>query len=803
MSRGWRVLANSVVFFLLLAFILLVFLYRFLTESLTPMDGALHFSAVDKPVHVYRDSVGVPHIFAESEADLFRAAGYVIAQDRLWQMDFFRRLACGKLSEVLGSKAVELDKFARVIGFARIARDIEAKLSPQSSAVLQAYADGINAFIAQNGSTLPIEFALLGYEPEPWQVSDSIAFTRFMAWKLSFSWYVDLTLHELVRKFGAKKAAEVFPDFPGTGPFILSQDDSLLPSISTFVQAGMGMLDLLGSRGGRLGSNSWVVSGDRTSSGKPLLANDPHLELMTPSLWYEMHLSGGEIDAAGVSLPGVPGVVIGHNQRIAWGLTNGMVDDVDFYLERISPDSLARYWDGREWQDFKVVEEEIEVKDGPTVLLQVKSTGNGPVVSDLHPVVGDSGRVVSMRWVGQTPSDELSANLGIMQAQNWQDFVTALRDFKVPAQNFLFASDAGDIGYHLAGSVPVRHKATGILPHAGWKRQGRWLSEVPFDRLPNALNPKNGYLATANNKIVDDHYPYYISNLWEPPSRAERIHRLLGAGESFSVQDFKEMQLNVQSALAQEIMQVIHQTAAHKLDDPASRDWVSLFKLMREWDGTESPESVAPAIFHAFFVAATENTLKDEMGEELFNIYIRTGNVPFRVMVTLLSGSDSVWFDDISTAAVESKEDIVLRSLTDAGNILQKLVGDNISDWRWGKVHTLTMKHPLGRHESLAFLLNLGPYSVGGSTGTINSAEYRLAHPFDVVVGPSTRQIFDLSQPERSLSIITSGQSGQRMSEHYSDQTDDWLSGNYHTVHTNRELLAETAANHLTLVPQK
>ena len=362
MSRGWKIFTNSAAFVFLILLFLLFFLYRFLTESLTSTDGTAQLETLEQKVEIYRDSVGVPHIFAESKADLFRAAGYVVAQDRLWQMDFFRRVAAGRLSEVMGTATIEYDKFMRMCGFVRIAHEIERTLSPESRLILQAYADGINSFVAAHRGELPIEFALLGYEPGPWQIKDSLAFTRFMAWKLSFSWYVDLTLHELVAKVGSSKASEVFPDFPENGPFILSNSSDLKPAWQAFRQSGLNILEFLGSNGGRLGSNSWVVSGAKTTSGKPLLANDPHLELSTPSIWYEMHLSGGGLDAAGVTFPGVPGIVIGHNQHIAWGLTNGMVDDMDFYFERVSPDSANRYWDGKSWLVFEEVEEEIRIK---------------------------------------------------------------------------------------------------------------------------------------------------------------------------------------------------------------------------------------------------------------------------------------------------------------------------------------------------------------------------------------------------------------------------------------------------------
>lgn len=800
MARRWGVVSKVLIFVFFVSIAIIFLGYRLITSSLPQTSGIIEVAGLSVGVDVYRDSFGVPHIFAQNERDLFFAAGYVTAQDRLWQMDFNRRAAAGRLSEIFGEATIEHDKFLRLWGFRRIADEIARILSPESRAALTAYAAGVNAFIETHQGRLPIEFSLLGYKPEAWQIEDSIAFTRLMAWKLSFSWYVDLMLQELVEKVGVHKAREVFPDFPKEAPLIV-QDRDLWSQTRGLLDAGMQVREFFGIGSGSVGSNSWVVSGEKTDCGKPILANDPHLELRAPSVWYEIHLSGGDIDVAGVSLPGVPGVVIGHNRDIAWGLTNGMVDDVDFYVERINPDNRNQYWDGRDWLDFEVIEEDIRVKDQARVKLQIKFSRNGQIVSDLHPVSRGRNKVVAMRWVGSTPSDELAAYMNLLKAGNWDEFTAALRGFKVPAQNFLFASQSGDIGYYLGGSIPIRRNATGILPHQGWLSAGQWTGEVPFEERPHVFNPASGYIATANNKIVSDRYPYYISNLWEPSGRIARIHEMLSAPAVFSVDNFKRMQLDVESVVAKSLLPIILQHVEAKLDSNEKSELGTLYRLIKDWNGVETPDRIEPAIFHAFLIKFAENTIRDEMGDELYQHYIRTNNVPFRVVTALLRKEHSVWFDDISTEKVESKTDIVVESLLDAGRLLRQMAGESIADWRWGEIHQLTMAHPLGVQKPLDFFLNIGPMQRGGSTMTINSAEYRFRAPFTSDVGPSTRQIVDLCDTAHAWSVITTGASGQRMSKHYKDQTPLWVAGDYHPMMMERAEVIKDASEHLVLSP--
>ena len=802
MAKGWRIFLSISAFFFIIILTISILSYRLLNKALPKTDGSLVLNILNQPVEVYRDEYGVPHIFAANESDLFRAAGFVTAQDRLWQMDLNRRVAKGELSEIFGEAAVEHDKFVRIWGFSRTAEKIVEILSPESREALKAYAEGVNAFIESYPEQLPIEFSLLKYKPEKWKIEDSIAFVRLMGWKLSFSWYTDLVLQELVAKLGEKKAREVFPDFPKDGPFILpSSTRPFWTQTQNFINSGMQVQAFLGFGSTHLGSNSWVVAGEKSACGKPLLANDPHLELRAPSVWYEMHLSGGEINVAGVSFPGVPGIVIGHNEHIAWGLTNGMIDDVDFYLEKINPDSTSQYLNGSRWENLESVIEQIIIKDAEPESLQIQFSRNGPIISEIHPMLESRDEAVALRWVGHEPSDELLAYLKIQKSKNWEEFTDALVYYKVPAQNFVFAAANGDIGYHLAGRIPLRNRTNGVLPHEGWKTRGQWLGQVPFEKLPNVLNPPENYIVTANNKMVDNRYPYYLSNLWEPSSRAARIHQLLSEKDKFSLDDFKLMQTDLVSFHAQNILPVVVKTMETAIDSNSSEDLKTIYNLMKDWDGRESPKSVATSIFHAFFLRLTENTLKDEMGDQLFENYIRFGNVPNRVMAALLKKGSSEWFDDVNTPEVENMEDIMRRSLLDAGMQLKNLAGNIISNWAWGEIHTLTMRHPLGRENLLDIIFNIGPFPRGGSTMTLNNSEYQFDSPFEATLGASTRQLVDLCDLNHTLSVITTGQSGQRMSKHYKDQTPLWLEGRYRSMIMGRGEITERAQEHLTLTP--
>ncbi len=754
--------------------------YRLVIRSLPKESGEVTVSALDEPVTVYRDPYGVPHVFAQSESDLFRAAGYLCAQDRLWQMELSRRAAWGRLSEIFGNASLKADKALRIWGFGRIAKQTVPLLSPESRLILEAYAEGVNSYLEKNGNHLPIEFALLGYRPEPWRIEDTLALTRLMAWRLSFSWHVEPALGRLVDKLGAAMVADIVPGFPREGPMILERYSSKVWQRSeAFLAASERAQELIGWPPAPMVSNSWVVSGERSVTGKPLLANDPHLELGVPPLFYEMHLHGGRFDVAGVVIPGIPAVMIGHNRAIAWGLTNGMLDDVDFFLEVVNPENGQQYRTPDGWRDFQTVREIIAVKDSADVVLDVRYTRHGPVVSDIQPLASRGDTLLAMQWTGQQASDDLRAFAGINTASNWQEFSRSVRRVRAPALNFVYGDTAGNIGYILGGEVPLRRDNDGMLPDPGWTGQGDWIGKLPERRRPHVLNPRQGFLVTANNPFAPD-LPVYMSYLWESSGRAQRIRELLLSKEKHSLSDFARYQLDLVSPEMREVFPIFLRTL--EADPEVTRRYRGLLELCKSWDLQETSDSIPAALANVWFYQVVVNTLKDEMGDSLFQEYVQPNNIPIRVMLKLLQKPDSPWWDDVTTPARETQAEILRRSLQAALSYLRQQAGDNVSDWQWGKVHALTFRHPLAVRRPLDRLLNIGPYPLGGSATTIAKAEYPFTKPFAVMAGPVTRQLVDLGDIDQSLAVLSTGQSGQRFSRHYADQVPLWLSGRLHSM---------------------
>jgi penicillin amidase len=773
--------------------------YRLVTRSLPVETGELTVSALETPVTVYRDPYGVPHLFAQNESDLFRAAGYLCAQDRFWQMELGRRAASGRLSEIFGSVSIEADKFLRLWGFGRIAKQMVPTLSAQSRLILEAYAEGVNSYLEKNGNRLPVEFSLLGYKPEPWHIEDSLALIRLMGWRLSFSWHVEPAMARIVEKVGLRKAADIFPGFPSEGPMILQRYSSALGQAGrTLLAASHQAQDLLGWLHGPTASNSWVVSGRRSVTGKPLLANDPHLELSVPALFYEMHLKGGPFDVAGVVIPGIPGVVIGHNRAIAWGLTNGMIDDADFFFERVNPENPKQYLTPDGWRDFELRREVIAVKDSEDVVFDIRFSRHGPVVSDVHPLARDGDTLLVVQWTGQQVNDDLRAFIGVNTASNWEEFEEAVHRFVAPAQNFVYADTAGNIGYLLGGTVPLRRDNDGMLPDPGWTGEGDWIGRLPDRRKPHAFNPPQGYLVTANNPFAPD-MPVYMSYLWESTGRAQRIRELLTAKEKHSLEDFARYQLDRQSPEMRKIYPYLLETL--KADEEATSRYRGLYDLCQAWDLVESPESIPAAIVQVWFYQLIANTFKDEMADTLFQEYVQPNNIPIRVMLDLLDKPDSPWWDDVTTPERERQNDIFQRSLRATFEYLRSEFGDTVSDWRWGRVHTLTFRHPLAVRRPLDLLFNLGPYEIGGSATTVAKAEYQFIKPFAVSAGPVTRQLVDLGDINRSLAVLSTGQSGQKFSRHYGDQTPLWLEGRLHPMPMDSSLVAAQGWPVQTLLP--
>ncbi|HEX7065482.1 MAG TPA: penicillin acylase family protein, partial [Bacillales bacterium] len=525
--RSWKVVLIILVIIFLLIGAGLVYGYWTLQRNLPMTEGTLTLSGLREPVTVYRDKNGLPHIKAENMHDLFIAQGFVTAQARMFQMDLSRRQASGTLSEVVGEATVERDKLFRTLGLRRWAKNSLPVYSEHAQDVLQWYADGVNAYIehAEKNGTLPAEFRILGYKPDLWTPVDSLTIGKYMAYTLGGHWEGQAFRYYLVENFPEKKAMALFPSYPDDAPTILqairANPLDIEKSFASVVTPNPFN-----------GSNNWVVSGEKTASGKPYLANDPHLGLATPSIWYEANLITPDINVSGVIFAGVPGIIVGHNRHIAWGVTNVGPDVQDLYIEKRNPDNPNEFLYKGEWYKAKVISENIHVKGGKVIPFEVTITRHGPIVSEFahddHP-----DTALAMKWTALQPTTELQAVLKFMKAKNWDEFKEALTYFQVPAQNFVFASKDGTIAYRANGLIPIRKKGNSLLPVPGWTDKYEWTGFIPWGELPTVVNPKEGFIATANNKVTPDNYPYHISNVWAEPYRIERIRHVLASQDTF------------------------------------------------------------------------------------------------------------------------------------------------------------------------------------------------------------------------------------------------------------------------------
>ena len=760
---------------------LLFFFYHLITKSFPETSGSVTVPNIDADVSIYRDDYGVPHIFGNSDRDVYFAVGYVHAQDRLWQMELMRRAGQGRLAEVLGEPALKIDRMFRTLGLWRHAQKTLPTVEARTHLALQAYADGVNEFILTHKGKYPIEFDILNFQPEPWTVEHSLLISRLMAWELNYSRWVDIVLNQLVDRLGAAKAAEIFPVWPEGAPLIVPEElrgKKLGSAANQLLDADQTFKRLLGTAGLESGSNAWAISGSKSMTGKPILATDPHLMFSAPGRWYEVHVAGPDLDVAGATIAGVPFVVIGRNRSIAWGVTNAMLDDEDFYAEEVdSMQHPTRYRLNNVWRALETRVDTILVKDGPPVLLTVYQTHRGPVVNRMEPSAQYSRQLLSMRWVGHESSNEAQAFYLINRAGDWKEFLEGLRHFAVPAQNFVYADSAGNIGYHLGGRIPIRKTKTATLVFPGTTEEYDWRGFVPFEEMPQVLNPPEGFVAAANNRIVSETYPYYLSNLWEPEWRIERITEVLRAQPRFSVEEMQRLQQDVISPHAREVVPIILRAYQGRENEPP--DVQATLTYFRNWNYEMKATDVATTLFQSFLVRMVKNTFEDEMGPQLLALYDTLATLPLAAVTKLMKKGASPWFDNVLTPQLETMEDDIRESLGQALQDLKARCGGEIKEWRWGTVHQVEFPHVFSANSLLRPLFTVGPYQTGGSHSTVNKGDFPLSQPFVNFVGPSIRQIFDFSNRTNDWVVMPPGQSGQVYQKHYDDQMMLWTNGGF------------------------
>ncbi|MCE5252437.1 penicillin acylase family protein [bacterium] len=771
--------------------------YIFLRTTLPVIDGAVPVRGISGNVEVIRDTWGVPHIFAANSRDLYFSAGYVMAQDRLFQMDFLRRVGRGELSEILGEKLVPTDHVLRIFSAMWPEDRADSALTGEYRDIMEAYTEGVNAFIETHHNSLPVEFLLLGYRPEPWKITDGIYIHLYMANVLQTGWSGDINLLKLVTRVGPEMADEAMPPYSSDGPTIVPEGvrfggegaASLIPRWKLADIAPL-RFDFVG------GSNGWVLSGKKTTSGKPILCSDPHLALSTPSIWYEIHMKAEDFDVIGVSIPGFPVILTGNNRDIAWGPTNFMVDDVDYYIEKINPDNPRQYLFEGKWEDMKVVNAVINVKGKEPVTKEILITRHGPIVNDVKKGVKD---VLSMRWTMNDSLGGIQCFTGIMKARNWKEFTDAVRRYHGPTQNIHYADRLGNIGYYSSGRIPIRaQKGDGPFPLPGWDGLHEWQGYVPFEQNPHLYNPECGYIVTANNKTVPDDYPYYISRYFVSKYRAQRITDCILGKNRLSFEDNMIIQNDLYSIEASETTPVILQ--ALETDTNPDSDVKRAIVYLKTWDFVTDKNSVAACIFHAIQVKLFENIFRDEMGDDLFYDHnMRKG------FDTILANENSRWFDDVSTPdKTETRDEIIIRSTAQAVFDLRERFGGNMEKWQWGKLHEHVSGHLVFRNVSgLSKIFDIGPFSRGGNSETINAAGFDFLKPYMNGSGTSTRQITDFADHANDVRVLTTGCSGQFNSRFYDNQTPLWLSGAYHPVLMERADIEKNAAGTLILEPVK
>ena len=785
--------------------VLLVFsaaYYYFVYYPLPKTDGEIQIKGLHAPVKVFRDRWGVPHIYAENEHDLFMAQGFVQAQDRLWQMETNRRLAAGRLSEVIGPKTLGIDRLDRTMGLMRAARKELASYDVSFVKMLNAFAQGINAFIDSRQGRLPLEFRLLRVQPEPWRPEDTIAWGKVIALLGGKNWQEEIVRAMLEKKLGADKARELLGHNLPETPSIIPPGLNLA---MLWPPGGQTHEILLPALGGA--SNNWTVHGSRTATGYPLLANDMHLPLRIPGIWYEMHLVGGDYDVIGVSFPGTPGIVAGHNKNVAWGITFAYTDVQDLFLERMNPDKPGQYLYQAEWRDAEVIKEQIKVKgEENAVIHEVWQTRHGPIISPQVPAAEPLEYALSLKWSAHDPGDLLSKLRNINLARNWEEFKAAAQNWSEPAINLVYADRKGNVGYVLGSRIPLRSRGHGRGPFPGWTGENEWVGYVKPSEKPFLFNPSRSFVATANNRVVGSNYPYYLSVDYASGFRAARIKELLSKRNKVTKADFKALQGDLKCIPAPQFLGAVKEI---KVKNVEAR---KLLELLRDWNQVLGPDSVGGAIYAVLFYRMLENTFRDEMGP-LADQFFGVGLTPVQpincfvqhsrvILQRLMQDPESPWFDDVNTTDRENLVHILEKSLSETAFFLEDKLGPDTSAWRWGGIHRVKFEHPLGRVKPLDRLFNLGPFEGGGHFCTVLQSAVLPGMDFDLKGWtPSNRHIYDLKDWDQSLGAIAPGQSGMLGSPHYDDQVDMWLNVEHHPLYYSRAKVESEAKHILTLKP--
>ncbi|GGO67772.1 penicillin amidase [Nonomuraea cavernae] len=830
-----RWLARVLTIFLALAVVLAGVLVYTVRQSFPQVEGTLRLSGLSGNVEIYRDKSGIPHIYADSSEDLFMAQGFAHAQDRFWEMDFRRHTTAGRLSELFGAATVETDKAIRTMGWRQVAERELPELSARTRRYLDSYSKGVNAWLQANpnASDRSLEYSVLkvqngGYTPEPWTAVDSIAWLKAMAWDLRSNLEDEIDRALALTKLPRERVEQLYPGYPfdehepivTQGAIVEERfDQQAKPrqeepatdarGAAALAQARKTLDALPATMGGPdhegIGSNSWVVSGRHTASGKPLLANDPHLSAQLPSVWYQAGLHCREIteqcgfDVTGFTFAGLPGVVIGHTDKIAWGFTNLAPDVADLFMEQVTGDT---YLYKGEQVKLETRREEIKVAGGATVTIDVRSTRHGPLINEVMDDVkpGDGANAVALQWTALMPGRTADAIFALNEAADWHEFRAAAALFDVPAQNLVYADTEGGIGYQAPGWIPVREKGDGTWPVPGWTGEYDWkTAPIPYDQLPSVENPAEGYIVTANNAVIDPRrYQPLLTKDWSYGYRSQRItDRLKQEIDKGQVDaaTMSRIQQDSNNGLATTLVPALMEV---ELAGPSAR----ARGLLKGWDGSQGLDSAPAAYFNAVWRHLLKLTFDDDLPEAARP---SGGDRWYEVVRRLLAAPDDLFWDDTTTEQVtETRDDILRQALADAYQEVSGLLGDDVGSWRWGDLHQLSLTHgSLGTSGigPIEALFNRGPLPVPGNKDAVNATGWNVQKGYAVTAVPSMRMVVDLGDLDKSRWINLTGASGHAFHDNYWDQATLWAEGGLLPMYSRKESVREAAVHTLRLTP--
>ena len=791
-----RILAGVVILLVIVAIAGLVIVNRISRKPLPDYSKPAIISGLTDEVHIYRDANAVPHIYASNEHDLYLATGYLMAQDRLWQMDLLRRVTMGRLSEIFGEDMIGADHLLRALRIPEKSQMVIDLSEDYLLLCLDAFTKGVNQFIEQHSKKLPPEFTILGYKPEPWQPIHTVNLIGYMAWDLAGSWNNEITIFKLSQILEEEKLQQLIPDLDQQKSYVhpelktekLSDIFHLLENNNKIKELGLEVFSA---------SNSWAVTGSKSKSGSALFANDMHLGFGAPGIWYPMHqVIEGKLNVTGVALPGAPVIVVGHNERIAWGMTNLYVDEMDFYIETLNENTTA-YLFNDQWIDLDIREEKIIVGKADTIIRENKFTHRGPIISDFKKI---AGQAISMRWTGNEFSNELRSIYLLNRAANWEEFRDALSTLLSVSQNVTYADVDGNIGIQTSGAVPLRNDGYPVFIYSGATSLYDWVGILPFDELPYTYNPPENYVSSANNRTTGNDYPYYIGHWFDMPFRIERIREMIDAKDRLGPDDFKSMLGDFKSRLVERYIGDVIEILSIETGFAANEQ--TALELLAGWDMVLTAESSAATVFEQFYNTFIKNILIDEIGEEQY--YGLGGGLARNMFDHVWRNRNSSWVNNIHTPEQETFEEMVLISFKEAVLWIEENMGANPEAWSWGNIHQLTIKHPMGSVKLLdrVFKLNKGPFPVGGSFHTVNPKAYSFRDPYSVVHGASQRHVYDMNDLTESFVIIPTGVSGIPASKYYLDQIEMFLNNEYRKDLWIRDDVISRARYHAVYKPE-